>query len=186
MVRPTRKSRTMQQLRRELGAMLKLCPWVLAALLLVAVFWQADLAATTGLFQSPPTAGPPTLIPTDTPPSLPTLEATETVTVEATLELTPTATLEPAATETPSPEAAATVVPTATWTAEPAAEEGDSQGRYAEGESDLKFEWGMLLDSLALGVSYIWLCCGAVILVGLPVVFAVLWTASRRRRSLSE
>jgi len=198
MVRPTRKSRTIQQLRRELGAALKLCPWVLAALLLVAVFWQADLAATTGLFQSPPTAAPPTttppaLIPTSTPLAVPPLAPTEAITAEATVELTPTATLEltatpePIPTETPSPQATAIEeVPTATWTAEPTAEEGDTEGRYAEGESGLQFEWGMLFDSVALGLSYIWLCCGVVILVGIPVLFAILWSASRRRRNLSE
>ena len=193
MVRPTRKSRAIRQLRRELGALLKLCPWVLAALLLVAVFWQADLAATTGLFQSPPTAAPPTTAPTDEPPTLSSPEPSEAITVEATVELPPTATLEPTATQeptatdTPSPEPTATEpAATATWTPEPEGGEGEARGRYATGESELEFEWGMLFDSVALGLSYIWLCCGAVVLVGILIAFAAVWIASRRRRGLSE
>jgi hypothetical protein len=199
MVRPTRRSRTIQQLRHELGALLKLCPWVLVAVLLVAVFWQADLAATSGLFQSPPTAEPPTPIPSDTPVALPTLAPTEPVTVEvtvepeATVEVTPTATLEATPTveatptETPSPEPEAEEPEaTATWTPEPEGEEGTTRGRYAEGEPALQFDWAMLLDSVALGVSYIWLCCGVVVLVGIPIAFGIVWAASRRRRSPSE
>jgi hypothetical protein len=194
MVRPTRKSRTIQQVRRELGALIRLCPWVLLALLCVAVFWQADLAATSGLFQSPPTAEP---APSDTPVALPTLEPTEPLTVEvtleATVEVTPTATLEvtptleATPTEEPSPEPTATEAPpTATWTPEPEAEEGATRGRYTEGEPALQFDWAMLLDSVALGVSYIWLCCGALVMVGISVAFGVVWAASRRRRNLSE
>jgi len=193
MVRPTRKSRAIRQLRRELGALLKLCPWVLVALLLVAVFWQADLAATAGLFQSPPTPEPPTTAPTDEPPSLSSPEPTEAITVEATVELPPTATLEPTATQeptaphTPSPAPTATEpIATATWTPEPTAEGGETRGRYATGESELEFEWGMLFDSVALGLSYIWLCCGGLVLIGILVAFAAVWIASRRRRDLSE
>jgi hypothetical protein len=39
----------------------------------------------------------------------------------------------------------------------------------------------MLVDSLALGLSYAWLCCGVIVLLGLAALFAVLWAASRRR-----
>jgi len=193
MVRRTTKSRAIRQLRRELGALLKLCPWVLAALLLVAVFWQADLAATTGLFQSPPTDEPPAIAPTDEPPPLSSPEPSEGITTDATVEPPPTATLEPTATQepaptdTPSPEPTATEPgATATWTPEPGAEEGETRGRYATGEPELEFEWGMLFDSLALGLSYIWLCCGVVVLLGILAAFAAVWIASRRRRSLSE
>jgi len=40
----------------------------------------------------------------------------------------------------------------------------------------------MLFDSIALGASYIWLCCGVLVVVSIPVGFTVLWVAGRRRR----
>ena len=42
----------------------------------------------------------------------------------------------------------------------------------------------MLIDSLALAVSYAWLCCGVLAILGLPVMFVVLWvTGTNRRRA---
>lgn len=50
------------------------------------------------------------------------------------------------------------------------------------GGSGLLFDWGMLFDSVALAMTYIWLCCGVLVLAGIPVVFVVLWMASKRYR----
>jgi flagellar biosynthesis/type III secretory pathway M-ring protein FliF/YscJ len=40
----------------------------------------------------------------------------------------------------------------------------------------------MLFDSVALGVSYLWLCCGILLVTGIPVVFVILWVVSNRRK----
>ena len=40
-------------LRREIKAAVKLVPWLAVSLLVVALLWRADLAAITGLYQSP-------------------------------------------------------------------------------------------------------------------------------------
>jgi hypothetical protein len=44
----------------------------------------------------------------------------------------------------------------------------------------------MLFDSLALGASYVWLCCGILLLLGIPAVFVALWAASKRRAEQEE
>jgi hypothetical protein len=44
----------------------------------------------------------------------------------------------------------------------------------------------MLFDSVALALSYGWLCCGAALMLLLPVSFLALWVASRRRRQRME
>jgi hypothetical protein len=40
----------------------------------------------------------------------------------------------------------------------------------------------MLFDSVALAVSYLWLCCGVFVLLGIPLFFLILWIASKRRQ----
>jgi hypothetical protein len=44
----------------------------------------------------------------------------------------------------------------------------------------------MLFDSVSLFLSYAWLCCGVLLFLAVPVVFIVLWVASRRRRQQEE
>lgn len=181
--------------RREIRAVLKLSPWILASLLVTVVLWQTDLRAISGLFQSPPqetatataTPTPTTPAPTDTPVPEPTEASTETPTAT----LSPSDTPEPTATLTEVPvTATATVTPTVTSTPSPAsvesAAETDQGQRYPGDDSDLKFEWGMLFDSVALGISYLWLCCGVLVLIVVPLVFVILWLASRRRRQFEE
>ena len=169
--------------------MRKLIPWVLVSLLLAAVLWRTDLVATSGLFQSPatppPTAGPTTPTPT-TEPTTPT-PATPTPSA------TPMATASPTATPQPS-ETPATVTPTATDTPvpSPTLDEGqgtpepDEEGRYPDEDSNVAFEWEMLFDTVALAISRIWLCCGILVLLGIPVGFVVLWVASKRREQQEE
>ncbi len=191
-----------QLLRREIRGALKLIPWFAVSFLLLAVFWRSDLVATTGLyqspagvFQSPPenTAVPAsasTEVPTAEPTvprvtATPTTEASPTVAASATptptVPMTPTATLTMTMQPTASPTMSPTTTPTRTAVSEPTPDP-----RYAEGGSNLTFDWGMLVDSLALGLSYMWLCCGVLILVGIPVVFIVLWVASNRVRQRQE
>jgi len=179
-------------LRRELRAVLRLAPWVLASLLLAAILWRTDLAAVSGLFQSPPTATvtsePPTATPTEEPTAIPTdTPVVELPTDAPTVELPtdtppPTATQEPTA---PPAQPTATLEPSATPEPTATTEAGSEDTRYDE-NADLAFDWGMLFDSVALGVSYLWLCCGILLLFAVPVVFAVLWVASKRREEPEE
>lgn len=177
-------------IHREAKALLRLSPWILLSLALALGVLRADLVATSGLFQSPAT-------------STPTSEATATATAEApqpsaTVPPTPTSqptqTLMPTATMTvPPPTATPTLMPpTATATVPPTVQSVaptatiDERQRYSDEGTDLIFEWGTLFDSVALGVSYLWLCCGAIVFVLIPIAFIVLWVASRRRKQQEE
>jgi hypothetical protein len=83
--------------------------------------------------------------------------------------MTPTLTAEATATASPSPS------PTA-GTDEPSDED----------EGDLAFDWAELFDALALGATYVWLCCGVLIFLSIPVVFAVLWVTYKRRQGTED
>ncbi len=198
MTRPMRKLELIQLVRREARTLLKLSPWLLASLLLAAVMWCADLTTTSGLFQSPPeitdTPLPPAPEVTFTPTLTPTWTPTGTLpppveltpSVEPTIPLTPT---EVSATPTLTPTELA---PTSTPSPSPTSEAGepepteDESQRYADQDVDLEYEWSMLFDSVALGVSYLWLCCGVLVFLGIPVFFIVLWVASNRRKQGGE
>lgn len=175
-------------IRREAKALLRLSPWILLSLALALGVLRADLVATSGLFQSPAT-------------STPTIEATATAeapeptsTVPPTLTSQPTQTLVPTATMTVQPPTVTPTLmpPTATATVPPTVQSVvptatvDERQRYSDEGTGLIFEWGTLFDSVALGVSYLWLCCGAIIFVLIPIVFIVLWMASRRRKQQEE
>lgn len=210
MSRSMRRKKVSRQLGQEFKAAMRLSPLAVVALLLVIVLWRSDSVANSGLFQSSPVEVP-TLTPTApavevtlTVPGLetattmppgggaPTLEATVPVPTE-TLTVVPieTATAEP--TQTPETEI---LTPTATSAIETASPEPsatgeaeatpDDRARYSEGDSNLKFEWGMLFDSASLFLSYAWLCCGVLVFIAVPVVFIVLWVASKRRRQQEE
>ena len=58
----------------------------------------------------------------------------------------------------------------------------DEDLRYPEGESNLRFEWGMLFDSLALFFSYAWLFCGILLFISVPLFFFLVWRSSAQRR----
>ena len=183
-----KNKRIMDTVRREAKALIKLSPWILVSLLLALGLQRADLVATSGLFQSPATSTPPTE-PSATP-EVPEPTATEALPPTS----PPTPTLMPTATEVPATPTA--LPPTATFTPPPTVESVratptptqtiDERRRYAEEGTDLVFEWGTLFDSVALGVSYIWLCCGVLVFLLIPVIFIVLWAASRRRKQQQE
>jgi hypothetical protein len=189
------KRKTMKLVRREMRAAAKLLPWILVSLLLAAVLWRTDIAAISGLFQSvqSPVATATSLPPTPIPSAVPTQVPTEVPTVAptavstATQILTPTATLLPTETATPvvptEAPPSATPLPSPTTTPEPTLTESE---RYAGEDAGLRFDWGMLFDSIALGVSYLWLCCGILILLSIPVVFCILWVMSNRRQQQEE
>jgi hypothetical protein len=164
----------------------RLAPWFFGFLLLSVLFGGTDLTATTGLFQSPqdtPTPELATPIPIETPELLPT--ETEMPIAEPTLEPTETPGPTETATELPPPTETAvaptdTPPPPPTSTPEPALPEDG--GRYAEGEANLRFDWTMLFDSLALGLAYVWLFCGILLFLIIPFFFFILWLATRRRQ----
>ena len=203
MTRSTKNQEMVRRLRREVKAALKPSPLLLAAVLVAAMVWRADSAAISGTFQSSiigtvtapapvytatatatGEATAPAPLETATPglPGTPTAEASATVSAEPTetpgepsstavpTELAPTATVTPAPTEVPN-------------TAEPTPNE---KQRYPDGETELKFEWGMLFDSVSLLLSYIWLFCGVLIFLAVPISFIVLWVASKRREQQQE
>jgi len=207
---PTKSLGFADFVRREAKAVLRLSPWVLGLLLLAALLWHPDLAATGGLFQSPqatPTPTPvPTLMPTPTaeiqpsatattegpPPTAtetpvaPPAPPTETPVLAVTATLVPTNPPTPTAVPTETP-----VLPTETLappapTSTPVPAEQDGTERYAQEDSNLLFDWTMLFDSVALGLSYVWLCCGVLVLVGVPIFFLALWVAGRRREQEEE
>ncbi len=194
-----KKLEFVRRFHREFKAVVRLAPWFLIAILITFGLLRADLAATGALFQSPegtfqspalPTAEPvvpPTAAPTQPPavaePTVPGSEAAPivTATVEMTVTMPPTVlpveTAPTVGVPTNTPEVLETpeVVPE---TPEP--EPTDASDRYAEGDSGLKFEWSMLFDSVALGLTYVWLACGVLILLGIPAFFGMLWLVSRR------
>lgn len=204
-----KKSNAKQWVYREIKALLALLPWVLAASVVLALLWGTDLSAVPDAFQSSPvepSPAPATPTPTQQASAVATATAT---TADATATDAPTAdpglptsTHTPVPVEMATPSAGATAVPTVpalptatatlaaatstllpppTTAAVPVPAPTESL-RYPDSDSGLSFDWGMLFDSVALGASYLWLCCGILLLFAIPVVFAVLWVASQRRK----
>jgi cytoskeletal protein RodZ len=198
MNRTMKKSDLVRWAKQESKAVLRLAPLILIAILLVALFWRTDSMANSGLFQSSPVqpTETPTLQPTQVPTTPPTPGATaqpttplptQTLPPSGTAEVTPTQT--PGITNTPTPSAppaTITPVPSPTGGAGEASPTPDENQRYAGEDSNLKFEWGMLFDSVALFLSYAWLCCGGLLFLAIPLVFVVLWVASKRRQPQEE
>ncbi len=184
-----RKPVVVRRVRDEIRAAFKLSPVLLGALLFVLLVWRIDSTATSGLFQSPPAGTPTAELTPPVPPETPTLGPAQTPTVAVTPTLTPE--LPPVvSTEGPTAELTATSMPveglpTAAPVPSPT-DESEGRQRYPEDESNLQFEWGMLFDSAALFFSYAWLCCGVLLFLAIPIVFIVLWVASRRRRQQEE
>ena len=182
--------------RRALSAaILALAAWVVLAGLLLAVgpAVHGEEAPAAALFQAG-TASPTTGTITATAgisetPFLPPIEA-PTATNTPTNTPTPTATSTQAP-PTPSPTATRTLTSLPTALAEPTDTGqigGSSQIRqhYVRGDSNVVFKWDMLVDSLALGISYAWLIGGLVVGIGLPILLIVLWNRSKRRRPARE
>lgn len=182
--------------------MLRVSPLVLASLVLVALLWRTDSAAISGLFQSSPVETPPpsvtpiatiqpTVAPTNTlqptaiesPGATSTADTATAVPSDTPTVAPPTETVTPTETAVPT-EPLPTDTPVASATSEAAEPEAtpDESQRYPEGESNLRFEWGMLFDSMALFFSYVWLCCGILLFIAVPIFFFVLWRASAARR----
>jgi hypothetical protein len=87
-------------------------------------------------------------------------------------EASPTATQTPALpAESPAPSASPTLTPT------PAGSD-----RYTPSDGELVFDWRMLVDTLVLGLSWSWLCCGVLLLVAIPVGIAVMYVMNKRRQ----
>jgi hypothetical protein len=141
-----------------------------------------------------PATSAPTSAPSETPTvgaTNPAATATATVVLSPTAESTepaiPTLTVPPEPSPTPTqgtPSVPPTASPASTIAAATATT--DPSQRYPEEDTGLRFDWGMLFDSVALGASYVWLCCGILLLVGIPAVFVALWAASKRRAEQEE
>jgi hypothetical protein len=194
-----------RRIRQEIRGILRLSPILLVSLVVMVVLWRTDSAANSGLFQSSPVQTPATSTPSptasivpsvtviasaqptivETPALTPTVGLTETVApVETPTEAIPTETASPTATLEPPP----TDTPAASATSETAEPEAtvDENLRYPEGESNLRFEWSMLFDSMSLFFSYVWLCCGILLFIAVALFFFVLWRASDRRQKENQ
>jgi hypothetical protein len=202
-----RKVHLVDLARQEARGTLKLLPWLLGSIVVMLILWQTGLAGASGLFQSPPvptsplptaTTAPPTATqaPTQAPQatntSAPAQTPTATVETATPTEL-PTSSIEstglPTVGATSSPTATQTLTPT--QTAEPtvtpsASETPGTDDLTDETEGDLAFDWAELFDALALGATYLWLCCGVLIFLSIPVFFAVLWVTYKRRQEGQE
>lgn len=153
--------------------------WLLLAtlLLFLGLALPSAQASAGVLFQSEtadPATGPITPTATITPTNTPVPTDTPTQ---------PPPTPEPTATWTPTPLPTATPQPTST--PQPTAL-STIRRHYVRGDSNIVIQWGMLVDSLALGISYLWLVAGILIGIGLPILFIVLWVRNRRRRSTQD
>jgi hypothetical protein len=169
----------------QVGSLLKLVPWLLLTCLMAAVLWRTQALAGASLFQSD--------VPTPTEVASPTPE----VPTPTTAPVTPTLTVAPVSTETlptvtpmvpptPTPEpptaaptATATMAPQRVATRSPAPISDEAQ-RYPDEEANLRFRWRTLFDSLALGVSYLWLVCGVGLVALLVLLLVVFWLKGRR------
>ena len=192
MARPMRNMRIIDLVRREVKAVLRLSPWLLISLLFAVALLSVDLAATSGLFQSPPLTEtlPPPPTKTVPPPPAPTQTAMPIITPTVAPTITAAVPLTPGAVPTEMPPAATTVPITPPATLAPSATPGlsepeataEEKQRYATEDSNLKFDLGMLFDSVALAATRVWLCCGVLLFVLIPVFFIALWVASKRRQ----
>jgi hypothetical protein len=90
----------------------------------------------------------------------------------------------PVPTETPVSPTPTALPPTVT--SSPAPDEVGEGDRYATEDSNLLFDWKLLFDSVALGLSYVWLCCGGLLIVGIVIFFVVLWTSARKRQKVAD
>ena len=184
-----------RRVRNRPPLVLVLAAWLLMAALLLAVGLAVHgEEASAQLLAQSETASPTTA------PITATAGITETPFVP--LLITPTATITPTdiptptamPTEpppTPEPTSTRTLTPSATASPEPisTARTGTSSNtrqHYVRGDSNVVIQWGVLIDSLALGISYAWLVIGILVGVGLPILFVVLWVRTRRRRSAQE
>ena len=190
-------------MRKEMRGVLRVSPLVLASLVLVALLWRTDSSAVSDLLQSSPVETPPPSLTPTTQPAVTATNTPEPTVIESPVATTtagtatgaptepvvpsetptiapPTETLEP--TDVPLPtEPPATDTPAPSATAEPEEPLDESQ-RYPDDESNLRFEWGMLFDSMALFLSYVWLCCGILLFIAVPLFFFVLWRTSASRQ----
>lgn len=188
-----------------LSLLLVLILWQADTAALAGLF-QSPPTDTPTVPTTPTSATTPPIVPTATFTPVPTATLTTVPTATVTPELS--ATLTPVLPQTPevSPTLTPTLVPSPTPTVTPTqmlpagevsptlqpaegeadAAAGQERQRYATGESGLEFEWGMLFDAVALGLSYTWLCCGVFVVLGVPLFFLVLWVASRVRQQRAE
>ena len=172
--------RIIQFLEREGRAVFQIGPWLLLGLAVAMIWFGAKRTATAVLFQSPLPTEPASPTPEVSPILTPTV--TLTPTLEPTVIVTPTAApTEILPTDTPLP-LTPTLTPQPTATVGAPVESSNEIQRYPDEGTGYRFDWAMLLDSVALGASYLWLCCGILIFLAVPILFLALSIASKRHR----
>jgi hypothetical protein len=159
----------------------RLIPCLALLGLLALLLRDSDSLANAGLFQSglPTPAELATLTPTET--LAPTSAPLATATLPGTGSL-------PSATWTvlPQPTPEATMTALASPTVPPQSAGGttlepnsDEEPRYPGEKAKLRLRLRTLFDSLALGVSYLWLACGIGLMVLLAVALTWVWLEGR-------
>lgn len=160
-------------LRAELRAASSLIPLIVLSVLIVFALTRGSVTLAYPAFQSPQSpespVGPPAQTPTTAPPEAATATPTEpsvAPTPEAPGEPTPEAPVEPtpAAPGEPTPEGPAEPQDTPTE-GEPPQEPAPEPGAEAEPSGSPNRPAASFIDTFVLGLSYVWLCCGGVVLL---------------------
>jgi len=190
-------------------------PWLIVAVALAWLVWPNPITASRLVYQSavmvddespPPEASPVQQPPTEQPPPKPKPPATEAhgaetpppkkpaapATVAPKVGATPTAPKAPRATEAPgarpNPPPAGPLVdqPDSSPKEKPSAP-GATPWRSQATAVGSVINWSKFWDTVVVVVAYPWLCCGIVLLLGLPLGLLLLEIKGRRRpRKLPE
>jgi hypothetical protein len=81
----------------------------------------------------------------------------------------------PQPTATPQATARQETAPTAT------PQTNRRKGSPRENPPDLVIDWPMFIDTVVVAISYFWLCCGGLAIVGVPLVLGMAYTLGQRR-----
>jgi hypothetical protein len=186
-------------MRRNLMATVVLLPLLLVSLLLTsALFAGQGGVSASQVFQSP-VQPPPAPTQPKLPPKVPAPPKVPKPTQNQPPALTPTPTQpQKAAPSAPAPTQPA---PAATRTQQPAQPTATTQptSRRPEAataakpkpepvipdENEVVVDSGLLIDSILVYISYVWLCCGVIAFISIPIIFLALyvWGSQQSKKS---
>lgn len=187
--------------RRHVRAILTLLPLIALAWCTALVMYQGDERAwASSLFQSPvqpeapaptrpapekvlpPTVQRPTPVPapSPTPPPPPTQPPVQPVQQQVEPVVPPPDQPAPVQQPTQPPvEQQAQPQPPTPPAPPPAAQNSSAP-------PEIVIDSGLLIDSILVYISYVWLCCGVLAFILIPVIFLALYVLGIRRSSSSE
>jgi len=184
-------------MRRNLAATLILLPLLLVSLLLTsALFAGQGGVSASQVFQSP-VQPPPAPTQPRLPPKVPAPPKVPRPTQNQPLAPTPTQPQKAA----PSAPAPTQPIPTATQAQLPAQPAPTTQPTPKRpeaataakpkpepvnpDESEVVVDSGLLIDSILVYISYVWLCCGVIAFISIPIIFLALyvWGSQQSKKS---